>query len=142
MQKDPINCHHLSLISHTAGDNEITIRVFAMLRTDPTAKQLILFGSIVSFGMRVPAERPNLCYHLSLISHIVGDCETTLRVVALLRTDPKAKQLTKFSNKSSNWHRLPIAINYLSIESGLLLEIKINWFHIKMLANNSSSEVS
>lgn len=62
------------------------------------SRRTLLFGSSVSFGMRVPAERPNLCYHLSLISHTVGDSEITLRVVALLRTDPTAKQLTKFSN--------------------------------------------
>ena len=37
-------------------------------------------------------------YHLSLISHTVGDSEITLRVVALLGTDPTAKQLKKFSN--------------------------------------------
>lgn len=58
----------------------------------------LLFGPFVSYGMTVPEERPNLCYHLSLISRTVGDSEITLRGVALLTTDPTAKQLTKFSN--------------------------------------------
>ena len=63
-----------------------------------TSRRTLLFGSLVSFVMTVPAERPNLYYHLSLISHTVGDSEIYLRVAALLRTDPTAKQLTKFSN--------------------------------------------
>ena len=62
------------------------------------SRRTLLLGPFVSFGMRVPEERPNLRYHLSLISLTVGDSEITLRVVALLRTDPTAKQLTKFSN--------------------------------------------
>ena len=76
-----------------------------------TSRRTLLFGPFVSFGMRVPAERPNLCYHLSLISHTVGDSEITLRVVALLRTDPTAKQQTKLIILASIKYTDCIAIN-------------------------------